>query len=255
MSDDPQSESLYNEGVSVPVGFQTKIILNNLVIKKQPKPYNQCVNDLSKNSSYDSHFYRNSFDPERNYHYSDCRNLCLQKLFASECQCQHSLFRFVYDSQLRGCFLDLKRSNNDLICIYNSFLKFSKNIDYINECDCPIECEKSYFEYKNSISDYPTRQMSKYLSNYTLIKNKFGNRTQSSISFDEIRESVARVTIFYDEMKQTVLSEEIKTNIGGLVSNIGGILGLFLGKELNYNFIFGYNVILLTFDYYLIFDL
>ena len=36
-------------------------------------------------------------------------------------------------------------------------------------------------------------------------------------------------TIYFDQMKETVILEEIKTELTDLVSNIGGILGLFTG--------------------------
>jgi len=230
ITDDPQSESLYSEGVSVPAGFHTKISLNRYMMKKQPKPYSECIKDLTKIDSYNSECYRKSFDPTRNYHYADCVNLCFQKMLASECKCQNLIFRYNYDNKLRICIMDMKSLVNDSLCIYNSYLKFSKNTEYAKECDCPIECDKTFYQILSSISDYPTRQMSKYLLNNTLLRSKFQNRSYTSISYDEVRESVARISIFYNEMKQTVLSEEIKTTMNSLISNIGGTLGLFLGK-------------------------
>ena len=229
ITDDPQSESLYKEGISVPAGFHTKISLDRFVMKRQPKPYSECISDLSKIDSYDSECYRKSYDPTRSYHYEDCRNLCFQKLLATECKCQHLVYRFSYDNELRSCFLDMNIIYNDTVCFYSSFLKFSKNLDYIKECDCPVECDKTYYQIVSSISDYPTRQMSKYLMNNSLVKAKFQNRSNDSISYDEIRETVAHISVFYDEMKQTILTEDVKTSISSLVSNIGGTLGLFLG--------------------------
>jgi hypothetical protein len=125
--------------------------------------------------------------------------------------------------------MNINRFSNDSRCMFDSYTKFCKNLNYLKKCDCPIECDKTFYQLVSSMSDYPTRQMSKYLLNNILLRSKFQNRSYTSISYDEVRESVARVSIFYNEMKQTVLSEEIKTSLSGLVSNIGGTLGLFLG--------------------------
>jgi hypothetical protein len=60
--------------------------------------------------------------------------------------------------------------------------------------------------------------------NQSLIKKRLG-----SLSYIDLKQNVARVQIFYNELKETFISEEIKTKIFDLVSNIGGTLGLFLG--------------------------
>ena len=60
--------------------------------------------------------------------------------------------------------------------------------------------------------------------NQSLIKKRLG-----SLSYSDLKQNVARVQIFYNELKETFISEEIKTKIFDLVSNIGGTLGLFLG--------------------------
>ena len=92
------------------------------------------------------------------------------------------------------------------------------------KCNCPLECETNILSYAYSISEYPTIQNSKFLMNQSLIKKRLG-----SLSYTDLKQNVARVQIFYNELKETFISEEIKTQIFDLVSNIGGTLGLFLG--------------------------
>ena len=41
---------------------------------------------------------------------------------------------------------------------------------------------------------------------------------------------MARVEIFYDELKETIITESIKTETFDLIANLGGTLGLFLGN-------------------------
>jgi hypothetical protein len=46
----------------------------------------------------------------------------------------------------------------------------------------------------------------------------------------DLKENVARVVIFYDELKETIITQDIKVQLSDLVSNVGGLLGLFLGN-------------------------
>ena len=44
-----------------------------------------------------------------------------------------------------------------------------------------------------------------------------------------MKQSIAKIQIFYDDLKHTFISQEVKVGTEDLISNIGGILGLFLG--------------------------
>ena len=44
-----------------------------------------------------------------------------------------------------------------------------------------------------------------------------------------MKKSVSRVQIYFNEMKETIISEKVKTEPSDLISNLGGLLGLFLG--------------------------
>lgn len=52
------------------------------------------------------------------------------------------------------------------------------------------------------------------------------------MSYDEIRENMFGVSIYYDELKYTYISETAAIDSASLVSNIGGTLGLFLGMSI-----------------------
>ena len=97
--------------------------------------------------------------------------------------------------------------------------------DYLQKCNCPIECERTYFKWTSSIAEFPTLKYYHYLKNSTLIQTKYPN-----ITYQELKKSVARVEIFYDELKETIITESIKTETFDLIANLGGTLGLFLGN-------------------------
>jgi hypothetical protein len=96
---------------------------------------------------------------------------------------------------------------------------------YVNLCDCPIECDQTGYNYKISVSEYPTKRYADYLiAKNSLIKAKMPNATHQ-----ELKQSIAKVTIFYDELIHTIISEEVKMELADLISNAGGTLGLFTG--------------------------
>ena len=59
-----------------------------------------------------------------------------------------------------------------------------------------------------------------------LIQKKYPN--ESERNYENFKASLAHVNIFYSELKETVINQEAKTSWTDLISNIGGILGLFL---------------------------
>ena len=63
----------------------------------------------------------------------------------------------------------------------------------------------------------------KSLFNDSLLKNK------SLDNYDLIRNNIAKVSIGYQDMMQTFISEYPKMKSADLVSSIGGLIGLFMG--------------------------
>ena len=223
-------DSTLAEGLFISAGTSTRIIINKYSMKKSPSPYSECIDGLNSIDSYKSDTYRKTFSPNRTYHYTDCIYVCYQKYIADKCKCQSGFFNLVFDTTLDRCGSKIA-DQIDCESIYSTeFYKISStNID---KCDCPVECEKSGYTFTSSIAEFPTRNYWNYLKNNGLIKSKFSNKGE--ISYQDLKESVARVVIFYDELKETLVTQNIKVGMADLVSNVGGLLGLFLGYLKNY---------------------
>ena len=73
--------------------------------------------------------------------------------------------------------------------------------EYLEECNCPIECETDEYRWVYSFGDVLDPKMRKKII----------------------------IEMFYDEMRETVISEEKKTELTDLVATLGGILALFTG--------------------------
>jgi hypothetical protein len=230
-------DSAYLDGVRVSTGSNTNIVLTKYSLKKQPKPYSECTADLDSQNSYKSPVYQRLMSySDRKYHFIDCYYMCFQKYLGDQCGCQDPYYDYVFYPDMKICFLYLYNITN--ITVINQELKsyydtFSAYFDTENTilqgCDCPFECEVSDYNYAFvSSSDFPT--LSYYMQNFqnnSLILSKFGNETQ--MSYENVRKSVAMVSIYYNHLRDTQIVDSIKTQVFDLVSSIGGLLGLFLG--------------------------
>ena len=222
-------DSTYSEGINISPGTTTKILIDKISLKKEQQPYSECTANLNTIDSYKSDIYKVTFSSNRSYLYSDCKIVCMQKIFYEKCNCQ-IVNALIYSSSTRFCLNNLTTESisKDYTCLYEAFALFSASSQYIEKCDCPIECEKTFYTSVNSVAQYPTMAFADYLRNTSsLIQLKFENTTNY---FEDIKKSVARVEIFFDELKQTTISEKIKTETSDLIANLGGTLGLFLGK-------------------------
>lgn len=222
ISDDPTS-SVNQDSITIPNGFCSNIAMRKTSITKQRRPYSNCDGDLTNIDSYGSDVYKIAFESNQNYNYLSCKNICYQKLLANQCKCQTAYLDKAYDQNLRVCYLDLDYLEEDNACETEVWFNFLNNPN--DFCDCPIKCDYVDYSYSISLSDYPTNSYFKSLiSNNPLIKSKYKNQ-----SFDEMRQSMVRINIYYDQMFQISITENIKTEVSDLVANIGGLLGLFLG--------------------------
>ena len=215
------------EGIQISPGFSTRITLDKFSLTKVANPYSECTDDLTSINSYKSDTYKKTFSSNKTYHYSDCVVTCYLKYIAKNCGCLSGYYNIKYDNKIESCL-----SNNILVnldCEFVNSNKFFKDSDQIEDCDCPIECQKSGYNYVTSFAEYPTREYAKYLKQNDLIKSKLLLNKSDSIGYQDLRESIAKVVIFYDELKETRITQNIKVQLLDLIANIGGILGLFLG--------------------------
>ena len=220
-----QNQSIFDsqniQGIKIMPGTSTSIILSKNSWKKKPKPYSDCTADLTSKDSHPSQIYKESFLQNKTYSYFDCFNLCYSNLVESKCKCSISTL----NSNIRKCYFDDDLAQNDFTCYTTTFKLVASDPSIMNACDCPVECERTYFTYLPTYSQFPTLKYSSYLLESDLITTKYPNIT----TYEDLKKNVARIEIFFDEMKETVIEESVKTEMSDLISNLGGTLGLFLG--------------------------
>ena len=103
----------------------------------------------------------------------------------------------------------------------------SSNLDAECQKECPMECEQVNYDYQISQSNFPSPYHADNLKENPTIRSKLGE----NLTFENIKESVASLNIYYEDNQFTIIEETPKTSIGDLLGSIGGNLGLFIGAS------------------------
>jgi hypothetical protein len=197
--------------------------LDRVYYKKLPAPYSNCLNDVNSfhsNKTIIDILHRQN----RVYTQDDCFNKC-SHLFAleeSDCSCNSSLNDFsincisnVYNKQFFNKTMEK--------CISEYLKEFRKKFQD-EKCReyCPLECDSM-----NYIINSYTEQIA--LSGNISLNSRSFIESDDFGTYEELKKSYFAIRIYYNELKYTLISEEPKTEIFNFISDIGGILGLFLG--------------------------
>jgi hypothetical protein len=151
-------------------------------------------------------------------------DLCYQYFVVKDCLCyDYESFRY-YD--VRVCHTD-----EDIKCVRKVYHNISSSFHLNQICFpwCPLECDLNGFTKTISTSPYPPNDY--YLNEFRndpKVNTKFSNI--SLISDQKLRENVLKLSIYYETLSYVEISETATMTIVDLLANLGGVLGLFLGK-------------------------
>ena len=142
------------------------------------------------------------------YTASACLVDCLHTSIADNCDCIVARSFYSEDtadySRLPNCTLE------KICCIENQFLTPT-------ECNCPAACSSISYTTTVSYSSFPAEYISEYVASFTGISDSFfpTNLLQMHVYFETLNVEAEITTFAYSPI--------------ALLSDIGGILGLFLG--------------------------
>ena len=223
---DEAVDSVTDVGFYIYSGILTKVSINKNKLIRKSIPYSNCIDELTNVDSYSSECYKKTFSNEKMYKFSDCANMCLQKFIGDKCDFQLIQLGKSYYKEKRILSILKSMNQTDLQCGISCLTKFKNSDEFLKECDCPEECESSGYTHSLSYANYPTDSYAKYL-----IKNSlFFKRFSANYSLESFKKEILYLRIYFEDMKETVTKQEIKTQLADLISNLGGTLGLFLGK-------------------------
>jgi hypothetical protein len=217
----PPFDTYNSRGYWLATGSWNYFELDRVFYKKLNSPYSDCLNNVNlfkKNKTLIDHISK----VNRTYTQNDCYYLC-SHLFAlkeSECGCNST-----FDDYSKNCFRQINKQAETEVqkCNAKYLNDFRKNDQY-EKCSeyCPLECDRiSYLitPYSEQISS----------ANGNISKTPKSNYFSEFNTYEEVKKSFIGIRIYYNELKYTLISEEPKTELLDFISNIGGILGLFLG--------------------------
>lgn len=216
----------YNEGIDIPTGLRTNLIVNRIFSNKLEFPYDNCKSNVESNSEYDTLLYMLIKGLNQTYRQKDCFDMCFYLEVQQRCNCSYPI-----DKVYEMCIADslLSKPSLTTICAAGLVENFYKET-FEQKClkYCPLECDSIDFQLSMSLAELSTKELALQLMNKTSIVSKYSNGT---VTLEKLMKSIAVFRVYYDELKYTCLNEKAKMSLQDIVSNFGGILGLFLGTS------------------------
>jgi hypothetical protein len=203
--------------ISVEPGKETDIAVDRTFTSNIPKPYSGCT-DLTQ--GYNSELYNFIINSNKSYRQIDCIGLCLQKFIQNKCNCFYTVLPKMYATL--PCL-----NVTQMYC----FVKYVSAFNIFScELECPLECDSVTYNLQLSSLTYPSLEYYNLFVNDTTAKEYVSNKFEIDItSYALFREYFYSINIFYSSLKYTYISESPETTVYGLLSGLGGSLGMFLG--------------------------
>lgn len=208
-----------NIGYNVPIGMDSRISIRREFRKILNKPYNPCL-DLNPIGSFYSDIFKEMLKLNDTYSQKKCFNYLAWQEIARNCSCDPQLG--LITSMQKNCTDEPRCSR----IIYENF--FTEN-DYEKlSKKCPLECLTIDYRGSVSFSDIVAARVRDKINKNIFIKSKFDNKT---ITYEKLKKTVLDVSVYYEELSYTFVSQSPDVELLDLSANIGGLLGLFVGTS------------------------
>ncbi len=202
--------SIFNQETYVSAGSYNFFIIKRIYDQKLDHPYNDCYKNVSLSVIHNKTLI-NYIKNKTNWEYTQnkCILLCKNLIFNETNNCSCSL-NSLDDEINNRCNLTKKPCIDEFMNDYNQDLCFNSY--------CPLECDS--FTYDITLK---TQSRIAY-GNISKNAKHSGYKT-----YENYTKTFYGIRIYYEELKYTLISQQSKIELFGLISNIGGTLGLFLG--------------------------
>jgi hypothetical protein len=206
-------KNIYRKGSLISSGANNYFLIKRTLDQKLESPFNECLKDINQFA-----FNKTIIDylnkTNRKYSQFECFNLCSNLYYnqTNPCNC---FLASLDEEPYFSC-----GDNNSCLQIFNN------NFKQIEKCSqfCPLECD----QFSNVIS---------LISNKIIgigKVNQFNNDYIYSFlpdfqTYENVSKTYYLINVYYEDSKYTLISQQPKIELFGLISNLGGILGLFIG--------------------------
>ncbi|KAJ7385393.1 hypothetical protein OS493_016475 [Desmophyllum pertusum] len=198
----------YELGISAAPGYSTAIQLRKVKIGRLDPFANQSCEP--RDNLVDNNIFRRF-----NVSYSDltCKISCLATLMNIKCGCV--LYTLKY-SKMDVCDMTDEPTADCVDATYDKYY------DGVCESNCREKCREDSFKMTVSVSKWPSRHYKSTLQK-ELEEQKLGNYSS------DLGENFLKLKVYYGELNYEVLEEERAYAFSRFLSDIGGIMGMWIG--------------------------
>jgi hypothetical protein len=210
------------ETVHVTPGVCTSIVLEKTIVQTLPPPYGTCKQTITGNESI---LVSQILSHELLYRKANCKVICNQLYNIKQCGCRPQLEKDWFKT--KACTTEA-----ELRCA-TQISRYFETHAYGPDCDdlCPLECEITTYKHTQFTHGYPSQAWASYLSGHQGVKSAFA-ANNLSYSYGVLKASAVCVNVYFNELQYTLMTDSPRMTFLDLVSNIGGLMGLFLGMSL-----------------------
>ena len=209
---DPKQTVPFGTGIRVSPGVQTQISIQKTIMKRLPFPYpTNCVEGgADKSSIY----------PGKNT-MRMCFESCFHKMVYRSCGGVTPSVRSLMPRS-RYPF------KGNFATFFSCLNKVIKSMDY-SKCKCTPHCYEEEYRLTVSRSVWPRKGQGR---SFARLINKVEGEKGRNLSTDEIRNRLIMVSLYYDDFMEIIHEATPLYNLLGIVSDLGGQMGLFLGASI-----------------------
>ena len=192
--------------IDLPADFETNIFLEKTKTTKLPKPYSKCeIEEGSTSLKSGLDFLENFVSLGFNYSQQVCADFCVQEVIANKCNCT-DIEMISFTDNVEKCY-----NRTQIECLDEIFFD-ADNLEVRNCVEkCPLECSEQWYDSYFSFSKIVSK---------------------NQLEADATYHSQVKLNIYYESLSFTIITESPTYTLLILLSNIGGVMSLFLGLSL-----------------------
>ena len=212
--------TLDNKGFFISSGSYNYFRFNRLYDQKLEIPYNDCYKNVSESMFNKTIINTLKKQANRGYTQDSCIPLCRSLLYNELTQCNCTLPNV--DTDVAFCLFSPFNTEDQRKCVRTFLDSFDVQICFDNYC--PLECDQ--FTYDVTLNSQAVVANGN-ISNFNWFNDHPNN--YAFLKYENFSKNFYSIYVYTEHLKYTYIYQTPKIEMFGLISGIGGILGLFLG--------------------------
>ncbi|XP_077981954.1 uncharacterized protein LOC144436962 [Glandiceps talaboti] len=195
-----------DNGLTAKTGAATSFAIRQTTYNRKGGKYSKCNNTDEPIHQQFQHF---------QYSTLACRHLCLQNLMQEYCGCMDVPF---YGGGKCKILNKTQEACRQLMHY------FQQNQDF--SCGCLHPCDENLYTKTTSLASWPSES---YLRQLLKNINVINPKTKRISDYESAQKNLAYIEVYYDSLSVQYVREDIAYTDDDLMSDLGGLLGLYIG--------------------------